>query len=87
MLFYTHFQYSAENRDTVHQRFKETGGTPPPNVTMLGRWHSIEGNRGILVAESDDPSAIAKWLNDWTDLVSFEVTPVLSDEQFLKVIG
>jgi Domain of unknown function (DUF3303) len=41
----------------------------------------------ILVAESSDAEAIAKWTQTWTDLLSFEVTPVVTDEQLARVIG
>jgi hypothetical protein len=87
MIFHAIYEYSTDNRDQVHERFKQTGGAAPPEVSMLGRWHSTEGNGGFLVAESDDAEAVAKWLQDWTDLVSFEITPVLTDEQFASVIG
>lgn len=87
MLFHAQYDYSPDDRDRVHQRFKETGGLPPAGVTMLGRWHSVEGNRGFLIAESEDASAVTSWLHGWTDLLSFEVTPVLTDEQFKDVIG
>jgi len=30
---------------------------------------------------------VSSWLHGWTDLLSFEVTPVLTDEQFKDVIG
>ncbi len=87
MLFHGSYVYSTENRDAVHQRFRETGGVPPRGVKMLGRWHGAEGNGGFFVAETDDPGALARWLQDWTDLVAFEVAPVLTDEQFSEVIG
>lgn len=54
---------------------------------MLGRWHSAEGNRGFFVAEATDAAAVAKWLQDWSDLLSFRVDPVLEDERFAEVIG
>jgi len=87
MIFHTAYSYSTENRDKVHRRFQETRGAPPPGVTMVGRWHTADGNHGFLIAESDDAAAIATWLHGWTDLVSFEVTPVLDDEGFSEIIA
>lgn len=87
MLFHGCYVYSTDDRDAVHGRFKETGGAPPPGVEMIGRWHGTEGNCGFFLAETDDASALARWLQDWTDLISFEVTPVLTDEQFSEVIS
>ena len=86
MIFHISYEYFSEQRDEVHARFKESGAPPPSGVTMTGRWHSVEGNRGFLVAESSEAEAIGRWLQEWTDAVSFEVTLVLTDEQFAQVI-
>jgi len=87
MLFHGRYSYSPGNRDRVHRRFLETGAPPPPGVTMVGRWHCAEGNAGFFVAESADAAAVSGWLQDWTDLLTFDVRPVLADEQFAQVIG
>ena len=87
MLFHATFEYATDDRDDVHERFIRTGALPPEGVEMVGRWHSVEGNRGFLLAETEDPQAIARWLQGWTDLVSFELSPVLDDKQFQMVLG
>ena len=87
MLFHVSYQVSPERRSTAQDRFKETGGLPPTEVTIRGRWHSVSGLAGFTLVEASDPQAIAKWLQDWTDILTFEVTPVLTDEQFAQVIG
>ena len=87
MLFHITYQLSPEQRNEAQKRFKETGAPPPAGVTMTGRWHCAQGHRGFLIAESSDAEAIAKWLQDWTDLLTFEVTPVLNDEQITRVIS
>jgi hypothetical protein len=79
MIFHISYEYLPEQRDEVHARFKETGAPPPSG-------HCVEGNRGFLVAESSEAEAIGRWLQEWTDALSFEVTPVLTDEQFTQVI-
>jgi hypothetical protein len=71
----------------THVRFRETGAPPPNGVTMHGRWHCVEGNRGFLVAETKDPSLIAKWLNEWSDLIEFEANTVLTDDVFSEMIN
>lgn len=54
---------------------------------MKSRWHSIDGNKGFIIAETSDIEAFGKWFQDWTDALSCEVSPVLTDEQVAKVIG
>ena len=87
MIYHIAFEYLPDTRVEVHDRFKQTGAPPPGEVTMVGRWHAAEGNRGWLICEANDTAPIARWLQEWTDLISFEVTPVLTDEEFLAVIG
>jgi hypothetical protein len=87
MLFHVSHELSSENREAAQNRFKETGGLPPEGVEMIGRWHCAEGLRGFVLAETSDAVAIATWLQDWTDLLTFEVTPVVDDEQMMGVIS
>lgn len=87
MLFMITYSFAPADRDVVQDRFKKTGGLPGAGATMLGRWHDIGGNRGFVLAESSDGIAIGKWMQDWTDFLEFEVTPVNNDDDVMKVLG
>lgn len=65
-------------------RFLETGGAPPAGVKMLGRWHG--SGTGFVLAESDDVKAVFEWTNQWADLMEFEITPVMVDEEAGEVL-
>jgi len=56
-------------------------------IKMLGRWHAIAGGKGVLISESNDPMAIAQWIQEWSDLMSFDIYPALNDEDAAKRIG
>lgn len=87
MLFHITYKVTPEQRDNAQGLFKKTGGMPPTGVTMKGRWHSVDGNRGFLLAETSDIESFGKWIQDWSNILTFETTPVLTDEQVAKVIG
>jgi hypothetical protein len=87
MLFMISYSYGPEDRDVVQERFKATGGLPGPGVKMLGRWHALSGGGGYVVAESTDSVAIGKWMQNWSDLLTFDVVPVNTDEDVMKVLG
>ena len=87
MLFMISYSFRPKDRNTVQDRFKKTGGLPGPGVKMLGRWHCMGGSRGYLLAESSDSVAIAKWMQEWTDFIVFDVMPVTNDEDIMKVLG
>ncbi len=79
--------FRPEHRNAVQARFKETGGLPPKGVEMLGRWRGIGTNKGVCVAESEDPLAFAKWAQEWSDHMSCDIYPALTDEDTAKVIS
>jgi len=68
------------------QRFLETGASPPDGATVLGRWYTLGHNRCFMLVEANDPEAIFRYVSMWTDLINFEVHPVLEDAQIAKVL-
>ena len=67
-------------------RFLETGAPPPEEVAMLGRWFTVSHNRGFMLAETDDPKALFRWVSQWADLVDFEIDPVIEDEDAAPIL-
>ena len=86
MRFMTSWTFKPEASREAIARFKETGGYPPKGVTMVARYHDVAGNRGWAISECDDAVAASKWCHDWSDLLTFEVTPVLDDQQITEVL-
>ena len=87
MQFVVHYSIDPEQRDAAQARFTETGGPPPAGVTMVGRWHCVQGGEGFLVCEADDAGALATWIQQWSDVLRFRVLPVVNDETMTKVIS
>jgi hypothetical protein len=87
MQFMITYSFRPDARNTTQDRFKKTGGGPGPGVQMLGRWHAVGGHRGFVLADTTDAVALGKWLQEWTDLLDFDVTPVNNDEDVMKVLG
>ena len=48
---------------------------------------TVASHIGFLVAEPSDAFAIGRWMQSWTDLLSFVVTPVLTDKEAADMIG
>jgi hypothetical protein len=88
MLFVIAYKTSLAANRTGQERFKETGGAPPPQgVRKIASYHYLDGSGGYSIAETDDPIALAKWANQWSDVIVMDVRPVLTDEQMGQVLG
>jgi Domain of unknown function (DUF3303) len=87
MQFMISYVFHPDDRDVVQERFKKTGGAPGEGATLLGRWHAAGGHRGWVLAETSDAVALGRWMQEWTDHLEFEITPVNDDEAVMKVLG
>ncbi|MCZ6889547.1 MAG: DUF3303 family protein [Gammaproteobacteria bacterium] len=87
MLFHITYEMEPSSRNDAQGVFSETGGPPPDGVEMIGRWHCAAGLKGYLIADTNDAEAIAKWMQDWTHLIRFDIDPVIGDEEMARVIG
>lgn len=88
MLFLISYKTSPATQRAGQARFVETGGAPPPaGVHKLAAYHHLDGSGGCAIAESGDPVAIARWCNQWSDILSFEVRAILTDEQLGQVLA
>jgi hypothetical protein len=87
MRFMIEYAIPVDNRNVAQARFQETGGLPSDGVTMVGRWHRLAGLAGYILCESDDAVAVGKWMQDWTDVLTFDIVPVGNDEEITEVLG
>ena len=67
------------------QRFLKTGGVPPAGVTLIGRWHGMNG-KGCAVVESSDPQALFAYIAEWMEFIDIEATPLVEDAEAAAVL-
>jgi len=82
MIFHITYNVTSRDRDSVQERFKKSGAQPPDGVKMTGRWHSVNGNKGFIIAESSDLLTVGRWIQEWSDMIAFHVTPVLRMKKY-----
>ncbi|MGE3163564.1 MAG: DUF3303 domain-containing protein [Planctomycetota bacterium] len=68
------------NRDPVpvYRRFRERGRLAPDGLRYIASWVNLELGRCYQVMESDAPALVDEWISAWSDLVDFEIVPVVS---------
>jgi len=77
-----HFPDGALER--VGARFKELGRMLPDGVAYVASWMEAGGARCFQVMEALDRAALDAWIARWSDLVHFEVSPVLASADFWR---
>ena len=66
----------------VGERFARHGRMMPDGVSYGGSWVEPEGGRCFQVMEAPDRTTLDVWIVRWSDLVDFEVVPVVTSQEF-----
>ena len=86
MKFMMIFSLSPATRNEAIDRFLKTGGQPPKGAKLLGRWISADLSKAYDLVESDDPSLLAEFALQWSDLVKVETSVVVDDKELVEVL-
>jgi hypothetical protein len=62
----------------VYRRFRERGRLAPEGLTYINSWVDENLARCYQVMETEDRRLLDEWLANWSDLVEFEVHPVIT---------
>jgi hypothetical protein len=82
MLFMVVEQFRHRDPQPVHERFVRRGRQIPEGVTYHASWIDAERGRCFQLMEADDAAALEPWIAAWSDLVDFDVVPVLTSADF-----
>jgi uncharacterized protein DUF3303 len=57
----------------VYERFDQKGRMLPEGLKYIDSWLEQDGDRCFQLMETDDPSYFDRWIENWKDLVGFEI--------------
>jgi hypothetical protein len=65
----------------VYRRFRDQGRLAPVGLTYVSSWVSDKLDRCYQLMETEDRALLDKWMANWSDVVDFEVHPVISSKE------
>lgn len=65
----------------VYRRFRDRGRMAPDGLTYVESWVDEPMQRCYQLMETDDPALLDAWIANWSDIVDFEVHPVISSPE------
>ena len=71
----------------VYRRFAEEGRMAPEGLTYVNSWVELNFERCFQVMECADPRLLQEWMARWSDLIDFEVIPVVSSADTVRSLG
>jgi Protein of unknown function (DUF3303) len=71
----------------VYRRARDRGRLLPAGLEYVSSWVDLEFRRCFQLMETDDPGLFDSWIDQWRDLVEFEVIPVRPSAEASTVIA
>lgn len=77
-----------KNQDAVpvYRRFRNRGRLAPEGLTYVSSWVDHQLRRCYQVMETNDRALLDEWMSNWSDIVDFEVHPVITSQDAAEKI-
>lgn len=78
-----------KNQDPVpvYQRFRDRGRLTPEGLQYVSSWVDEKLERCFQLMEAEDRKLLDEWIANWSDIVEFEIYPVLSSKDAAEKIS
>jgi hypothetical protein len=64
----------------VYARFRDHGRLAPAGLSYVSSWVNDKMDRCFQLMETEERALLEQWMANWSDLVDFEVHPVISSK-------
>ncbi len=81
MLFMVVETFRNQDAKSAYQRFRDKGRLMPEGLTFVGSWTAADLSRCFLIMECEDITRLQQWVAAWSDLVEFEIVPVVAGNE------
>jgi hypothetical protein len=70
-------RFRNQDAKAIYRRLRERGRMMPAGLTFVSSWVSADLGRCFQLMEADDVTLFQRWIAGWSDLMEFEVVPVV----------
>jgi Protein of unknown function (DUF3303) len=79
-------RFKSRDPVPVYRRFRDQGRLAPDGLTYVSSWVTLDMDRCYQVMECEDRRILEQWMARWSDLIEFEVIPVVTSAQAVERI-
>jgi len=70
-----------KDAEAVYQRLWDRGRLLPNDLVLVSAWFDENVERGYRLMETHDRRLLDEWMANWSDLIEFEMHPVITSEE------
>ena len=71
----------------VYRRFRDRGRLAPEGLQYMSSWVDERLERCFQLMETDDRNLLDEWTANWSDIVEFEIYPVISSKEAAEKVS
>jgi hypothetical protein len=86
MLFMVIERFKDRDAKAVYRRLREQGRGAPDGLRYVDSWIEANLDRCFQLMECGDARLLQQWVACWSDLVEFEIVPVVPSSETRKTI-
>jgi hypothetical protein len=79
--------FKNRNPIPVYRRFRDHGRLAPEGLQYVSSWVDEKLERCFQLMETDDRNLLDEWIANWSDIVEFEIFPVISSKEAAEKIA
>jgi Protein of unknown function (DUF3303) len=87
MLFMVIETFRGQDGKAVYRRFRDKGRQMPDGLAFVGSWVQADLGRCFQLMECDDVTLLQRWVVQWSDLIDFEIVPVVAGKDTGAALG
>jgi hypothetical protein len=69
--------FRDQDAKSVYRRFRDSGRLMPNGIAFVCSYVTADLSRCFQVMECDEIALLQQWVAEWSDLVHFEILPVV----------
>ena len=77
MLFMVIERFKNREAKPIYRRLRDEGRGMPEGLKYVGSWIEVNFDRCFQLMECGDAKLFQQWTARWSDLVEFEIVPVV----------
>jgi hypothetical protein len=71
----------------IYRRLREKGRMMPEGLNYFSSWIDHQLKTCLQVMESDDFVLLERWIDNWKNLMDFEIVPVRTSAEAVEIIS
>jgi uncharacterized protein DUF3303 len=87
MLYMVIERFKGRAAPQIYRRFREKGRMMPEGLEYVSSWTDLDFKICYQLMRTQDFALFDKWIDNWRDLMEFEIIPVRSSTEAAEVMN